>query len=65
LVPCHIVVVLFEALDISSVVFIEQVKVLLEKFNLTNKVIMYVKDEGTNLNSFTIALISVMSCEPL
>jgi hypothetical protein len=40
-------------------------KVLLVDFNLTSKVIMYVKDEGTNLNSFTIALTFVVSCEPL
>jgi len=32
---------------------------------LTNKVIAYVKDEGVNLNSLTIALTFVMSCEPL
>jgi len=41
------------------------VKVLLAKFNLTNKVIAYVKDEGINLNSFIIALTSIMSCELL
>jgi hypothetical protein len=40
-------------------------KVLLTKFNLTNKVIAYVKDEGTNLNSFIIALTFVVSCELL
>ncbi len=26
---------------------------------------MYVKNEGTNLNSFTSTIISIMSCEPL
>jgi len=40
-------------------------KVLLVDFNLTSKVIMYVKDEGTNLNSLTIAFTFVVSCEPL
>jgi hypothetical protein len=40
-------------------------KIILDEFNLTNKVIAYVKDEGTNLNSFTIAFTYVMSCEPL
>ncbi len=34
-------------------------------FNLKNKVIMYVKNEGTNLNSFTTTIISIMPCEPL
>ncbi len=40
-------------------------KVLLVEFNLTSKVIAYVKDEGANLNSFTTTLTSIMSCEPL
>jgi len=64
-VPYHIIVELFETLDTSGAILIEQMKVLLVEFNLTSKVIMYVKDEGTNLNSFTIALTFVMSCEPL
>ncbi len=40
-------------------------KVLLIKFNLTNKVIVYVKDEGINLNFLTIDFIFIVSCEPL
>ncbi len=40
-------------------------KVLLVEFNLTNKIIAYVKDEGANLNSLLIAFIFVMSCELL
>jgi hypothetical protein len=52
-VPYHIIVGLFEALDIFSAALAKQVKVLLAEFNLTNQVIVYVKDEGTNLNSLT------------
>jgi hypothetical protein len=48
-VPCHIIVGLFETLDISKVVLEEWMKVLLVKFNLTSKVIVYVKDKRTNL----------------
>jgi hypothetical protein len=55
-VPCQISVGLFETLEISSATFLEQMKVLLVEFNLTNK---YVKDEGVNLNSFTIAFTSI------
>ncbi len=40
-------------------------KVLLVEFNLRSKVLTYVKNEGTNLNSFTTTLTFVMSCEPL
>jgi hypothetical protein len=35
-------------------------KVLLVEFNLTNKVIVYVKDEGINLNFLTIAFIVIV-----
>jgi hypothetical protein len=53
---------LFETPNTSGVAFVKQVRVL-AKFNLTNKVIMYVKDEGVNLNSFTNTLIFIVSCD--
>ncbi len=40
-------------------------KSLLATYQLTNKVIAYVKDENTNLNMLAFALISVVSCELL
>ncbi len=40
-------------------------KVLLVEFNLTSKVIAYVKDEEANLNSLTTTFISIVSCELL
>jgi hypothetical protein len=61
-VPCHISVGLFEAPDICNVAFVEQMKVLLVEFNLTNK---YVKDEGVNLNSLTTVLTFIVSHELL
>jgi hypothetical protein len=39
------------------------VKVLLAEFNLTNKIIMYVNDEGVILNYHIIAFIFIVSCE--
>jgi hypothetical protein len=45
LVPCHIIVGLFETPDTSNASLAKQMKVLLVEFNLTSKVIMYVKDE--------------------
>jgi hypothetical protein len=62
-VPCHITVGLFKTPDVYGAVLIEQMKVLLVEFNLTNKIIAYVKDERTNLNSFTTILTFVVSCE--
>ncbi len=40
-------------------------KFLLATYQLTNKVIIYVKDKGTNLNMLAFALTSVISCELL
>jgi len=37
----------------------------LEKFGFTLKVLCYVKDEGTNLETMTITLKSTISCEVL
>jgi hypothetical protein len=41
------------------------VKSLFATYELTNKVIVYVKDEGRNLNTLTFALTNVVSCELL
>jgi hypothetical protein len=56
---------LFEANEIISARLTKQLKVLLEKFGLTSKVLCYVKNEGTNLETMTIALMSIISCEAL
>jgi hypothetical protein len=37
---------------------------LLQKYNLKNKIILYVKDEGSNLNIMNVALL-VVSCDIL
>jgi hypothetical protein len=42
-----------------------QVKVLLDSFGLFDKVIAYVKDEGSNLGTLTSALTNVVTCSPL
>jgi hypothetical protein len=44
-VPCYIIIGLFEAFNIFGGIFAKQVKVMLVEFNLTNKVIVYVKDD--------------------
>ncbi len=48
LVPCHIIVGLFETPNTSNATLAKQMKIILAKFNLASKVIMYVKDEGAN-----------------
>jgi len=52
-------VVIFEMHNNVNVVTIVQVKVLLNSFDLSNKVIMYVKNEWLNIVTFTFALTCV------
>jgi hypothetical protein len=56
---------IFEMHNIVNVAIIAQIKVLLNSFVLFNKVIAYVKDEGSNLATLTIILTSMVSCFPL
>jgi len=63
--PCHIIVGLFKASNNFGVTLVKQVTVLLVKLNLTNKVIVYVKDERINSNFLTTTFIFIVSCEIL
>ncbi len=38
---------------------------LLGKYNLREKIVSYVKDEGSNLNTMTITLKSIVNCNIL
>jgi len=64
-VPCHVIVGLFEATEMSGVEMAMQVKALLSLYNQLYKLIAYVKDEGGNLSTFALALTSMVSCGPL
>jgi hypothetical protein len=47
-VPCHVIMGLFETIDMFRVAMVTQVKDLLSSYNLLDKPITYVKDEGDN-----------------
>ncbi len=64
-VPCHVIVGLFEAIDMFGVVMVAQMKELLSSYNLLDKLIAYVKDEGGNLSTLAQACTFVVSCGPL
>jgi hypothetical protein len=64
-VPCHVTIGMFETPNTFGIALTEQVKSLLVTYQLTNKVIVYVKDENKNLNMLAFALTSVVSCELL
>jgi hypothetical protein len=53
---------MFKTLNTTRVAYAKLVKPLLVEFQLTNKVIMHVKIEGSNLNTLAITLFLVVSC---
>jgi hypothetical protein len=63
--PTHVIVGIFEVHNTIGVAIANQVKVLLDFFGLLDKVIAYLKDEGSNLSTLTLALVNVVTCYPL
>ncbi len=61
-VPCHVMIGLFKALDTSGIALAQIVKPLLAKFELTNKVITCVKNEGENLAILNSSLSDLVFC---
>jgi hypothetical protein len=55
---------LFKVHGIMRATMAMQLKYLLAQYELLDKVLSYVKDEGANLNTFTMALMSINSCAP-
>jgi len=64
-VAYHVIVRLFEALYTFGATLVEQMKYLLVEYQVTSKIITYVKDENTNLNTFVFAFTSVVFCASL
>jgi hypothetical protein len=62
--PNHVTMGIFEVQNTTCATMANQVKVLLDSFGILDKVIAYVKDEGSNLNTLTNALTSVVSYFP-
>ncbi len=63
--PKHVIIRLFEAIETTKQVLAKNLTKFLDTYGLRKKIITYVKDEGSNLNSMTIALKLVMNCETL
>jgi hypothetical protein len=53
---------IFEVHEALGVAMAVQFKDLLAWYNLLDKVITYVKDKGSNLNTFVMALTNILSC---
>jgi len=56
-VPCHVTMVFFETTNMSGI----EVKDFLSLYNLLNKLIAYVKDEGGNLSTLAQAFTLVVN----
>jgi hypothetical protein len=54
--PFHVIVGVFELQNIDGVAMANQVNILLDSFGSLNKVIAYVKDKSSNLNTLTNVL---------
>ncbi len=61
----HVTVGLFEAKSDIGINIGNQLQVLLEKYKLINKIICYVKNEGTNLLILTNVLKQIVNYEKL
>jgi hypothetical protein len=63
--PKHVTLSLFEAIETIGQALAKNLIELLVAYGLKNKIITYVKDEGSNLNTLTNALKFVVKCETL
>jgi hypothetical protein len=61
--PKHVTINLFEATETLQQALAKSLTKLLDKYGLRKKIIVYVKDEGSNLNAMTSALKFVDFCE--
>jgi len=63
--PKYVTLGLCEAAEITGQALARSLIELLDAYGLKNKIITYVKDEGSNLNTLTNALKFVVKCETL
>jgi len=61
----HIAIGLFKTFDMFGHALARDLFELLGKYDLGKKIIVYVKDEKSNLNTMIITLKSIVSCDVL
>jgi len=59
--PKHVSISLFEAIKKTRQALVKSLTKLLDKYGLRKKIILYIKDEGSNLNAMTSALKSIVN----
>ncbi len=63
--PKHVTLGLFEITNISKKTLAKNLIEIFKKYNLKKKIIIYVKDEKSNLNTMIVTLKIVISCDNL
>jgi len=63
--PKHLTIGLFQAIKTNGQALTNNLRKLLDQYGLKNKMIAYVKDEGSNLNTMTIVLKYVVNVKSL
>jgi len=56
---------LFEAIETTNQALAMNLKELVDSHNLRKKIIVYVKDEGANLNAMTMVFKTIINCDIL
>jgi hypothetical protein len=63
--PKHVIIRLFEPHDMSGATMAMKLKQIVNKFSITQKIMAYVKDEGSNLQTCATTFNSIVSCHHL
>jgi len=63
--PKHITIGLFETFETSRQTLARNLQEFLKQYELTKKIVVYVKDENVNMNTMTTIFKSIISCETL
>jgi hypothetical protein len=61
----HVTIGLFEVIDTRNVIMAPKLQELLDKFSLTTKILTYVRDKGSNLQTCANAFTSIVLCNYL
>jgi hypothetical protein len=64
-IPCHVIVKISKVHETTKAAMTLQLKDLFTWFDLCDKVIVYVKDKGANLNTLTNTSTNILSYFPL
>jgi len=63
--PKYITIGLFETFKTSRQTLARSLQDLLKQYGLTKNIVVYVKNEGVNLNTMIIALKLIVNCEAM